>query len=463
MKQPREHWGSKLGLILATAGSAVGLGSVWRFPYMVGQNGGGAFVLLYVIFTALIGIPVFIAEVIIGRHTQKSAVLAYSELRPHSANWKMLGWLNVITCFLILAYYCVIAGWCTSYSLMSLNQFWTGKSPEEIRGAFDILSSSPDITIFWLFIYILLNVGIVYSGIRKGIEHWSRILMPAFLAILLALFFYAATLSGFGKAATYLFKPDFSNLTPSGILAALGMAFFTLSVGLGIILTYGSYMKESEDVPKMGLTVALLTTGISLITAQMIYPIIFSFGFSPEQGPGLLFKTMPVIFSQMPGSLLISTAFFLLVVFIALTSTVSLIEVLVANLIELFNFSRTKAVVLTGVGVFIVGLPCALSNTSVLFPEWAAIYGRNFFDTMDYLTASWMMPIAGLLTTLFVGYFMEKRMVKDEYLKGTTMKKFFGVWLFCVRYLAPAAVLIIIFQEIGLINFDKIANLFSRS
>lgn len=462
MKQPREHWGSRLGLILATAGSAIGLGSIWRFPYVVGQNGGGAFVLLYILFTLFIGIPVFIAEVLVGRKSQKSAILAYRELRPQSSNWKMLGWLNLITCFVILAYYCVVAGWCTSYTLMSLNQFWAGKSSAEIRDAFDLLASSPDISLFWLGIYILLNVGIVLSGIRKGIEHWSKILMPAFMIILVGLLFYAMSLSGFPKAFKYIFYPDFSQLTAGGILSALGMAFFTLSVGLGIILTYGSYMKETEDVPKMSLTVAGLTVGISLIAALMIYPIIFTYDFAPEQGPGLIFKTMPVIFSSMPGALFVSTIFFVLIVFVALTSSISLLEVLVANLIEVFSLTRTKAVIYSGFGVFLLGIPCALSGTSTLFPEWTAIYGKSFFDTLDYLTASWMMPIAGLLTTLFVGYFMEKRLLKEELLKGSNWKKFFNIWLFSVRYLAPAAVLLIILQEIGFINFDQLFSLFQN-
>lgn len=444
MKQPREHWGSRLGLILAAAGSAVGLGSIWRFPYVVGANGGGAFVLLYIIFTLILGIPVFIAEVLIGRRSQKGPIQAYGDLRPQSSNWKMAGWLNMLTCFFIVSYYCVIAGWCTSYILMSLGQFWQGKDPQQIRDTYNILANSPDISIFWQLIYIVLNIGIVLAGIRKGIEHWSRILMPAFLMILLGLFGYGMFLKGFPEAVKFVLYPDFSKLSSSSILTALGMAFFTLSVGLGIILTYGSYMKESEDVPKMSLIVAGMTVTISIISALVIFPIVFSYDLPSQGGPGLIFQTMPIVFSQMPGAIFFSTIFFVLVVFIALTSSISLIEVLVANLIENFKMSRTKAAISAGVGIFLFGIPCALSGTNSLFSNWKQIYGRDFLATVDNLTADWMMPFAGLFAVLFVGWFLDKNIVKDEFCKGTTLTKLYPWWRFSVRWIAPIAVIIII-------------------
>ncbi|MDX8430669.1 MAG: sodium-dependent transporter [Candidatus Algichlamydia australiensis] len=461
MKQPREHWGSRLGLILAAAGSAVGLGSVWRFPYIVGENGGGAFVLLYIIFTLILGIPVFISEVIIGRRSQKGPIQAYSDLRPQSQNWKMVGWLNMFTCFLIISYYCVIAGWCTSYILMSLGQFWQGKDPTQVREVFSILANSSDISIFWLFIYIMLNIGIVLAGIRKGIEHWSRILMPAFVVILLGLFGYSMFLKGFPEAFKFVLYPDFSKLSAHGILEALGMAFFTLSVGLGIILTYGSYMKESEDVPKMGFTVAGLTIAISIISALVIFPIVFTYNLPSQGGPGLIFQTMPVIFSQMPGAIFFSTIFFILIVFIALTSSISLLEVLVANLIENFKLSRNKAVLYAGIGIFLLGIPCALSSSGALFGSWNAIYGRNFLETLDHLTANWMMPFAGLFAILFVGWFLDKKLVYDEFTSGTTLQKLFPIWRFSVRWIAPAAVIVIILQEAGIVHIEKLLTLFN--
>lgn len=461
MKSQREHWATEIGFILATAGSAIGLGSLWRFPYTAGENGGGAFVLLYVLFTFFLGIPVFIAELIIGRAAQKSPIFAYEELSRPSTHWKTVGWLNLITCFTILSFYCVISGWCLNYALMSLTQFTSGKSPEQVRAVFDILYNAPDVNLFWLFFFILLNVGVVYGGIRKGIEHWSRILTPALLFIMVALFFYSITLEGFPQALRFILYPDFSKLSTSAILDALGMAFFTLSVGMGIILTYGSYLKPQENIPKTGFIVALMTLLVSLMAALIIFPIVFSFGFPPEGGPGLIFKTMPILFAKLKGSLLISTVFFLLLIFTALTSSISLFEVLVANLMEVFNWSRGKAMLFSGGGVFIFGIPSALAGSNLLFPDWKAIYGMDFFETMNYISTSWMMPIAGLLTVIFTGYKMDKTLTQEEFMKGTKMHCFFKPWFFSIRYLAPAAVILIILEQAKVINLSAIISYFS--
>ncbi|MCK4934131.1 MAG: sodium-dependent transporter, partial [Simkaniaceae bacterium] len=277
MSSIREHWGSRLGFILAAAGSAIGLGSLWRFPYVAGQNGGGAFVLLYIIFTFFIGVPVFIGAIIIGRRSQKSAVSAYGELCPKHHKWNIIGWINVLTTFIILSYYSVVSGWCLNYALMSVNQFAVNKSPEEIKNIFETLFASPGINVFWLVIFVLLNIGVLIGGVRKGIERWSRILMPGLFFILIVLFFYSMTMDGFPKAVAFIFKPNFVKLTPSVILNALGMAFFTLSIGLGILVTYGSYMKSSEDIPKTGIIVAIMSLTVSILAALMIYPIVFSF------------------------------------------------------------------------------------------------------------------------------------------------------------------------------------------
>ena len=302
MKQAREHWGSRIGFIMAAAGSAIGLGSLWRFPYITGQNGGGAFVLLYLFFTFIIALPVFIGELVVGRNTQRSAVSAFSELSNHSQNWKLLGWLNVATTFLILSYYCIVSGWCVNYVLLSLTHFTAGRTPEQIGAVFDTLYISSDINLFWAFAFILINLGVVYGGIRKGIEHWSRILTPALLIILIGLFIFSCTLDGFKDAVRFIFYPDFAKLTPSGILNALGMAFFTLSVGLGIILTYGSYMKQSEDIPKTGMIVSAMTILVSLMSALMIFPIIFTFGInSPNQEQALFSKPCRCFLRNFPA------------------------------------------------------------------------------------------------------------------------------------------------------------------
>ncbi|MDJ0652413.1 MAG: sodium-dependent transporter [Simkaniaceae bacterium] len=459
MKAQREHWASQFGFIMAAAGSAIGLGSLWRFPYIAGDNGGGAFVLLYIIFTYILGVPIFLGELLIGRKTQKSPIFAYQELAKPSKNWRMIGYLNLLTSFILLSFYCVVSGWCLNYALLSLNQFSLGKSPQEIRAIFDTVYTSADINIFWLIIFILLNIGVVYNGIRKGIEHWSKILTPALLFILIAMFIYNFTMPGFSQAVTFIFYPTFSKLTPSVVLNALGMAFFTVSVGLGIIVTYGSYLKPSENMPKTAFIVATMTILVSLMAALMIFPIVFTFNFPPEGGPGLVFKTMPILFSKLPGSLVISTVFFLLFVFTALTSSISLLEVLVANLMELLNWKRGKAVLVSALGVFIFGIPSALAGSKVLFPHWEAIYGKDFFDTMNYISASWMIPVAALFTTFFIGYVMEKELTREEFLKGTQLRFFFRPWFFMLRYIAPLAVLVIILEQAGIVNLSYLLNL----
>lgn len=440
---------------MATAGSAVGLGSLWRFPYMAGANGGGAFILLYLVFTFVIGFPVFIGEIVLGRKSQRSAVLAYTELSNGSQNWRILGWVNVFASILILSVYCVIAGWALSYTLMSLNQFALGKSATEISQVFDTLFTSPGINIFWFVLYLLINVGIVISGVRKGIEHWSKILMPALFVILIGLFIYATTLPGFGEAARFIFVPHWEKLTANGILNALGMAFFTLSVGFGIILTYGSYMQKEEDIPKNGIIITLMTVFVSLVAAMTIFPIVFSYGLPAQEGPGLLFKTLPVLFAKLPASLLISTVFFALVLFAAITSSISLLEVLVANAMEIFGITRKKAAFATALLTLVLGIPSALAGSKWLFPTWHVIYGKNFFETMDYLVSSWLTPFAGLFTTIFVGWYWKKHFSIEEFKSGTKSKWLALPWYYSVKYLAPVAVIIIILQQAGLLKFVK--------
>ena len=451
---PREHWSTRIGFIMAAAGSAIGLGSLWRFPYTVGENGGAAFVLLYAIFTFFLGLPVFIAELIVGRNTQKSAVFAYQALSKEDSNWKMLGYLNILSCLIILAFYSVVSGWCLSYTLMSLTQFTKGKTPEEISQVFSTLVSSPGINLFWLVLFLALNVGVVFSGIKKGIEHWSKILMPILLVLLLFLFCYGLTLDGFPKAFDFIMRPDFSKITPSAILNALGMAFFTLSVGLGIILTYGSYMGPNEDIPKTSMIVASMTFIVSMISALMIFPVVFTFGFAPQGGPGLVFQTLPVLFAKLPGEVLLSTIFFALLFFTAITSSISLLEMLVANFMEIFHLPRKKSTIIAAGLTLLIGIPCALSSSDILFPNWKAIYGKDFFETMNYITSSWMMPISGLLTTIFVGWKMEKSIFESELMKGTKLGYLMKPIFFCVKWLAPISVLLIILEQTGLVNFN---------
>lgn len=453
MTTRREHWGSKLGFMLATAGSAVGLGSLWRFPYAAGENGGGAFVLMYLLFTFVLGVPLFIAELVIGRSTQRSPVGAYFELSGHSKNWRLAGWFCIFSCFTILSFYNVISGWALNYTFMSLNQFFVGRSPDGIREVFDIFYASGDMNIFWHFLFMLLTVGVVWAGVRKGIEHWSKILMPILLVMLVALFAYGLTLDGFTKAFHFIFYPNVGNIKPSSILGALGMAMFTLSLGLGIVLTYGSYMKSSDDIAKTALIIQVLNVSVTLLAALVIFPIIFSFGQEPQQGVGLVFKTLPVLFSKMEGALVISTGFFVLMVFTALTSTISLMEVIVANFTEMFNWPRKKAVLAVGAASFLFGIPCALAGSGQLFGNWEAIYGKDFLMTIADL-ADWQLPLGGLMIAIFTGWIVDKELLKKEF-SHSKARFLFWPWYNFVKWLVPISIVfILLFQQTKILDID---------
>lgn len=450
--KPREHWGSRFGFWCATAGSAIGLGSLWKFPYVTGENGGGLFVLAYLFFTFLIGIPIFVAELMLGRKSSLSPVGALGELVPTKPGWRFLGWSCALSSFLILSYYTVVSGWALNYALMSLLDFSNGKSSEEIASTFTTLYHSGDINLFWNFLFLGITTAIVYRGIRKGIEFWSKILLPLLFLILVALFIYATTLDGFGEAFSFIFKPDLSKLSPGGLLQALGLACFTLSVGMGILITYGSYMKKDEDIPKTAVTVACMEIFVSLLASMMIFPIIFTFGLSPEEGPGLLFKTLPVLFAKLPATLLLSTTFFLLVVFAALTSTISVMEVLVATVTENFGWPRHKSALIMGALVFIMGIPSALSGSGGIFKNWETLFGKTFFDTVDDFSFSWLLPINAFFIAIYSGWILDKALKKEEFSLGTNWKRLFKVWNFLVRWIVPIGVLIIVLEKGGMVK-----------
>ena len=443
---------------MAAAGSAIGLGSLWRFPYIVSQNGGGVFILLYILFVFALVLPIFMSELIVGRRSQKSPVLAYAALSKQSKNWRIAGWLNVINAFLILSFYAVVAGWTLNYTLMSLCNFTVGKTEAQISGLFDILYKSAGLNLLWQFIFILLTGGVILGGVRKGIEYWSKILMPALFIFLMVLVVYGMTLSGFGQAMHFLFALDFSALKPSSILEALGMAFFTMSVGIGIIVTYGSYMKRDENIGQTSLLVALMTVIVSLLTVMMIFPVVFTFGLETAEGPGLVFKTLPVLFAKLPGTLLISTLFFMLLAFTALTSSISLLEELVATTMDMFAWTRRKAVAILCGAVFLMGVPSALAGSGTFLGDWKSVYDKDFFSTLDYLTGSWLMPLGGMLVSIFAGWCIDKKLCFDELLEGSGKKYirfFFPLWRVIIRYVAPIAIFLILLQKADVINIDK--------
>ncbi len=454
MSKQRENWSSRLGFIMAAAGSAVGLGTLWKFPYVTGENGGGAFFVIYLIATILIGLPVFISELIIGRTSERGAVLSFSAIENRSSPWKIAGWIGVASSFLIMTYYSVLAGWGMNYAFMSLQQFWVGKSPVEIEQTFDLLSRSGDITLFWHAIFTITTAYIVYHGIRNGIEYWSTIMTSSLLVLLICLFGYNCTLDGFMPAFDFVLAFDTTKLKASSILEALGLAFFTLSLGQGIMITYGSYMKKEEDIPKTAVIISSMVILISILCALSIFPIVFTAHRPPQGGLGLVFKTMPLLFSSLKGALIISTLFFTLFVFTALTSAIALIEVVVTTLIEIYGWQRKKATIVVGLTSFIFGLPSALANTGLIFPNWQTLYGKNFLETIDSFVSIWLLPIGGLLIALFTGFKIEKERLKAEFCSSSSLKAFFPIWFFFIRYLAPIGILAVILQQAGVINVD---------
>lgn len=447
MSQIREHWSSRLGFIMAAAGSAIGLGILWKFPYTVGKNGGGLFILFYFLCVLLVGIPLFMGELVLGRHAQLSAVGAFAPKGGFS-KWKSVGWIAVLSSFLIMSYYSVIAGWCMSYSVMSLTGAFKGKSIDQVSAIFDALSSSGFITIFWHGLFTLMTVGIVVSGVRKGIEQWSKLMTKTLLVILLCLFFYSTTLPGFSQAVHFTFYPDVSIFNWSSVLEALGLAFFTLSLGQGVMITYGSYMQKSEDIPKMSMIIGAMIIIVAVLASLSIFPVVFTFGFPPGEGTGLVFKTIPYVFEQLPGSVIISSVFFVLFVFCALTSAVPLIEVVASTLIDIYEWSRLKAALAVGAATFLFGLPSALAGTGML-EDWKAVYGMDFLSTMDQLVTVWLLPVGGWLTAFFVGWRMDKAAVWQEFISGTHWSWLWKGWLLFIRWVVPLAILGMILQKSG--------------
>jgi len=310
MRKAREHWSSRVGFFLAVAGSAIGLGTMWKLPYTMGQNGGGAFILVYLAFTFLIGIPLFIAELLLGRKSQRGVVGTFSHWSRKGTSWNAIGWLGITVTLLIAGWYAVIAGWGLNYIFLSLADTFAGKSTDEIKTIFETFRQSGDLNVFWQVAFITLAASIVYRGLSKGIEHWSRILTSSLFVLILLLSLYSSTLDGFTQAIHYVLYPDFSELTTAGLLTALGLALFALSLGQGIMVTYGSYMSKDDDIPKTALLVGISIIFISVLIAIMIFPMVFTFGFEPQSGEGLIFITLPYVFEQLPGSLILSVLFF---------------------------------------------------------------------------------------------------------------------------------------------------------
>ncbi|WP_100332104.1 sodium-dependent transporter [Bacillus xiapuensis] len=443
----QEQWSSKIGFILAAAGSAIGLGAIWMFPYMAGMNGGGVFFLLFILFTIVIGAPILLAEFFIGRRTQRDAITAFQKLVPHSA-WPLVGVLGVASAFIILSFYSVVGGWILSYLLRNgTGQLFQAKEAD-YNQLFEQIISNPAEVILAQGVFMLMTILVVRGGIQKGIERASVFLMPALFLLFIALVIRSLTLDGAMEGVTFLLKPDWSLLTGKTSLLALGQAFFALSIGVSIMITYASYLGKNEDMPRSAFSVAGLNIVISLLAGLVIFPAVFALGFEPDAGPGLVFVVLPAVFNEIAFGSVFFFIFLLLLLFATLTSAFSILEIVVAALTKGDPAKRQKFTWIAGISIFVVGIPSALSFG--VFSD-VEIFGRSIFDFASFITNNIGMPLGALFISLFVGYRMKRNEVYEEILRGSSIgSKFFAVWYFCVKYVAPVAITLVFLQSFGL-------------
>ena len=450
VEQKRAKFGSKLGMILATAGGAVGLGNVWRFPYMTGQNGGAAFILIYIGCILLLGLPCMISEFIIGRHAASNTARAYTKLSNGTA-WKWVGFLGVLTGFIITGYYAVVSGWCLQYGVASAMGHLHG-TPDYFKSYFTDFSTNPWKPVLWTVMILLFTHYVIIHGVRNGIERASKIMMPALFILLVAIVIASCLLPGAGKGIEFLLKPDFSKVTGDVFLGALGQSFYSMSIAMGCICTYASYYSRHTKLLNSAVQIGVIDTCVAILAGLMIFPAAFSVGVSPDSGPSLIFITLPNVFEQAFASMpvlgyVISLAFYLLLSVAALTSLISLHEVSTAFFQEELHISRSRAAMIVTGGCSMIGAICSLS-----LGEWSflKVAGVDLFDVFDFVTGQIFLPVGGLLTCLFIGWYVPKKLVKDEFTNwGTTRGVFFGTYYFLIRFVCPLAILAIFLHQLG--------------
>jgi len=442
-------WSSRWAFILAATGSAVGLGNIWKFPYITGENGGGAFVLIYLLCIAAIGIPIMMTEVLMGRRGRSTPINSLKHLcleAKASPAWQLIGWSGMVAGFLILSYYSVIAGWALSYVFDSASGTFQGANADAVGKNFGDLLASPSTLIFWHSLFMLMTMIVVARGVSEGLEKAVRFLMPSLFILLLIMVGYALSMGEFMQGVEFLFKPDWEKISWNGVLIAMGHAFFTLSLGMGAIMIYGAYLPQETSIAKTSLLIAVADTLVALLAGLAIFPIVFANGLEPGAGPGLIFQTLPIAFGQMPGGIFFATLFFVLLSFAAWTSAISLIEPAITWVVENKNFSRIGACVLAGGLTWLVGLGTVVSFN---IAEEVKLFDKTFFDLLDYLTSNIMLPLGGLAMAIFVVWVMPKRAVVDELDIGESAQ--FSLWFNLVKFVTPIAVIIVFLKAIGLI------------
>ena len=460
------QWSSRWIFILAATGSAVGLGNIWRFPYLAGENGGGAFVLVYLFCVVMMGIPIMMAEILLGRRGRKSPVNTMHTLAAEeglNSNWYLLGWLGVIAGFIILSYYSVVAGWTIAFIFKTGMGDFIGLNADQTTAIFSELISNPVVLLFWHTIFMFLTIYIVSRGVKSGLEQAVKFLMPALFILLLIMVAYAMSTEKFFDGLSYLFIPDFDSLADKNLfsdvfLPALGQAFFSLSIGMGAIMIYGSYLSKESSITFNCFVIALADTSVAILAGVAIFPIVFTYGLEPSGGPGLIFISLPIAFGQMPFGTFFGSLFFILLMFAAWTSSISLLEPAVTWMVENRKMTRYKAAYIAGFIAWFLGLLTVLS-----FNHWAfeftfagTIKENGLFDIFDILTSNIMLPLGGVLVAIFTSWLMSRSSTIDEL--GVGDKNIYKIWRFIVRYIAPLGVIIIFLNAMGFFKLFSLNN-----
>lgn len=449
MKQKRIGFATRMGAIAATVGSAVGLGNIWRFPYQAGENGGGAYILVYLICVLLLGIPIMMSEFVIGRSTHKSMKGAVEELTPGSP-FKLFAYIGVLGGLLICGYYCVVCGWVIEYLWSSASGNLLGHTPEEYSSIFSTFVSSPWRCVMWTLLFLILNFLVLNRGVEKGIERIASFMMPLLFLLLIVFCVNSLLLPDSDDGMEFLFEVDFDDLGWKGVVDAMGQAFMSLSLGVTCLITYSSYFKDDSNLMKDAVTISGLDTLVAILAGIVIFPAVFSFGLEPNAGPKLIFEILPTIFQQMPGGTIWATLFFLLLFFASITSTISLSEIPITFLIDEYKISRGKAIAITAVLMTIIAVLSALSFSTL---SDVKLLGRNLFDFLDFVGPNFFMLLGGLVTAIYVGWVLKKDVIHEQLTNGGMHRSRFvqPYIIFSLRYIAPVAIVIIFLYYVGII------------
>ncbi|MFV1921822.1 MAG: sodium-dependent transporter [Methylotenera sp.] len=450
MTQHRGAWKNRWTFMLATAGSAIGLGNIWKLPYMIGINGGSAFVLVFIVCILFVGIPLMMTEILLGRRAHQNPLNAMQTLAKEanvSSRWRYIGGMGMLAGVIILGFYSVIGGWVLTYISYSAQNNFSGITATQSNENFAALLASPFTLFFWHTIFMMMTMGVVAKGVNSGLEKANNFLIPALFAILLILLGYSMSVGDIDTAARFMFKPDFSKITPVAVLSALGHAFFSLSLGMGSVMVYGSYLKRDVSIARTTIYIALLDTSLGLLVGIAIYSLVFANHLEPNAGPGLIFQTLPIAFGHMPWGNLIGTLFFMLVGFAAWTSAISLVEPTIAWIVENTQIKRFHACLMLGIIIWLIGISVLLSFN--VWKDVKIIFGLGIFDTLDKLTSTIFLPLGGLLMAVFAGYFMKKHHVQEELDLNNSS---FSLWKTANNIIAPIAIIAVFLYLFGLVE-----------